>query len=178
MIYSIGHSHLAATDLLALLRDFSVEVVIDVRRQPRSRRHPHFERNVLSASLADAGIDYLWWGESLGGRRQPRADSPNFALDDASLRGYADHMLSEQFRAAALSLATLAARRVTAFMCAEADHQHCHRQLLADHLARMGNTVRHITGPQRALAHIQNAALGDDRDPPVYNRRAQGDLFA
>lgn len=178
MIYSIGHSQLAATDLLSLLRDFNVEVVVDVRRQPRSRRHPHFERRALSASLADAGIDYLWWGEALGGRRQPRADSPNIALDDASLRGYADHMQSEQFRAAARDLATLAARRVTAFMCAEADPVHCHRQLLADHLTRMGNTIGHITGPQHALTHIQNAALGDDRDPPVYNRRAQGDLFA
>lgn len=42
----------------------------------------------------------------------------------------------------------------------------------------MGNTVRHITGPQRALAQIQNAALGDDREPPVYTRRALGVLFA
>lgn len=178
MIYSIGHSHLAVLDFLALLRDFNVEVVVDVRRQPRSRRHPHFERSALSATLAAAGIDYLWWGEALGGRRQPHADSPNFALDDTSLRGYADHMLSAQFRAAARDLATLAARRATAFMCAEAEYQHCHRQLLADHLARMGNTVHHISGPQRAVAHIQNAALGDDREPPVYNRRAQGDLFA
>ena len=59
-------------------------------------------------------------------------------------------------------------------MCAEADHLHCHRQLLADHLAYMGNTVRHITGPQRALAHIQNAALGDDREPPVYTSSLSG----
>lgn len=178
MIYSIGHSNLAAHDLLRLLRNFSVEVVVDVRRQPRSRRHPHFERGALSASLAAAGIDYLWWGETLGGRRQPRADSPNIALADASLRGYADHMLGEQFRAAARELAALAARRITAFMCAEADHLHCHRQLLADHLARMGNAVCHITGLQHALSHIQHAALGDDREPPVYNKRAQGDLFA
>ena len=178
MIHSIGHSNLLAADFLGLLRDFSIEVVVDVRRQPRSRRHPHFERSALCASLAEAGIDYLWWGEALGGRRSPRADSPNIALDDASLRGYADHMLGEQFRAAARELVALAARRATAFMCAEADHQHCHRQLLADHLMHMGGTVRHISGPRRWQDHQRHAALGDDRDPPVYNSRAQGDLFA
>ncbi len=178
MIHSIGHSHLAAADFIALLREFYIEVLVDVRRQPRSRRHPHFERGALAASLAAAGIDYLWWGEALGGRRLPQPDSPHVALTDASLRGYADHMRSSDFRAAAQALAALAAARGTAFMCAEADPHHCHRQLLADHLVLAGGEVRHIVGPRRAVVHIRHAALGDDRDPPVYNRCAQGDLFA
>lgn len=178
MIHSIGHSQLAATDFLALLREFGIAVLVDVRRQPRSRRHPQFERTALAASLADAGIDYLWWGEALGGRRLPRPDSPNFALQDASLRGYADHMQSPAFGEAARALAELGARRATAMMCAEADYTHCHRQLLADHLTAQGVTVRHIAGPGRVLDHQIHAALGDACDPPVYNRRAQGDLFA
>jgi uncharacterized protein (DUF488 family) len=178
MIHSVGHSNLAAADFLALLREFAIEVLVDIRRQPRSRRHPHFERNALAATLAAAGIDYLWWGEALGGRRAARADSPNVALTDMALRGYADHMLGEEFRAAAQALAALAAQRPVAFMCAEADYTHCHRQLLADHLQQLGTTVCHIAGPRRSLPHVRNAALGDACDPPVYNRRAQGDLFA
>jgi len=178
MIHSIGHSHLAAADFLALLRDFDIEVLVDVRRQPRSRRHPQFERHALAASLAAAGIEYLWWGETLGGHRLPRPDSPNFALADAALRGYADHMQSPAFRDAARELAALGARRATAMMCAEADYTHCHRQLLADYLGTLGVTVRHIAGPRRALDHQAHVALGDSCDPPVYNRRAQGDLFA
>lgn len=177
MIFSVGHSLLGAAEFLALLHGFNIEVLVDVRRQPRSRRHPHFERGALAASLAAAGIDYQWWGEALGGHRTPRADSPNFALTDAALRGYADHMHSAAFLDAAAELARLARGRRTAFMCAEADYRHCHRQLLADHLHRLGLEVQHISGPQQASPHIYHAALGDDRDPPVYNRRAQGDLF-
>lgn len=178
MIYSIGHSKLEAAELVALLRDFAVALLVDVRRQPRSRRHPQFERHALAATLNAAGIDYQWWGETLGGRRAPRVDSPHIALTDAGLRGYADHMQGAAFRDAASDLAALAAARVTAFMCAEADYTHCHRQLLADHLQRTGLPVLHIVGPRRAVPHIYHAALGDACDPPVYNRCAQGDLFA
>lgn len=178
MIYSIGHSNLSAEGLIGLLRDFDIALLVDVRRLPRSRRHPQFERDALAARLGEVGIDYQWWGEALGGRRLPRADTPNIALADASLRGYADHMQSAPFRDAADELARLAARRVTAVMCAEADYRHCHRQLLADHLQRNGLAVSHIVGPRQALAHIYHAALGDSCEPPVYNRLAQGDLFA
>lgn len=178
MIHSIGHSQHSATEFVALLRAFAIETLIDIRRQPRSRRHPQFERAALTASLVGAGIAYQWWGETLGGRRAARADSPHTALTDASLRGFADHMGSTEFRHAAQALAALAAQGPIAFMCAEGDHRHCHRQLLADYLARQGIEVRHIVTPLCCLPHVLNAALGDDRHPAVYNRRAQGDLFA
>lgn len=178
MIHSLGHSARSAAEFLALLSAFGITTLVDIRRQPRSRRYPQFERGALATSLAKAGIAYLWWGEALGGRRVARADSPHIALDDTSLRGFADHMDSIVFRDAAQALAALAARGPSAFMCAEADHLHCHRQLLADYLTLRGCEVHHIVTPQHCVPHILNAALGDDRGPAVYNRRAQGDLFA
>ncbi|MBK6657738.1 MAG: DUF488 domain-containing protein [Proteobacteria bacterium] len=178
MIFSIGHSNLAPAAFLERLRAFDIALVVDVRRQPRSRRHPHFERGALADYLGAAGIEYQWWGETLGGRRTPRADTPNIALDDPALRGYADHMLSPPFRDACAALVTLARARRCAVMCAEADYRHCHRQLLADHLQRAGLAVTHIVDAGRGEPHIFHAALGDAREPAVYNRRAQGDLFA
>lgn len=178
MIFSIGHSNLEAPAFVARLRAFDIAVLIDVRRQPRSRRHPHFERAALATLLGGAGIAYQWWGETLGGRRAPRADSPNLALEDAALRGYADHMQGGEFRAAADALVGLAQAQRCAVMCAEADYRQCHRQLLADHLLRAGLAVTHIIDAGHSQPHIFHAALGDSCEPPVYNRRAQGDLFA
>lgn len=178
MIYSIGHSHHGATEFVALVKAFGIETLIDIRRQPRSRRHPQFERPALAATLAARGIEYAWWGDALGGRRVARPDSPHIALRDGALRGFADHMHSAEFRAAAQALAALAAQRPIAFMCAEGDPLHCHRVLLADYLELGGLAVLHITASHSGMRHVLNAALGDDRGAPVYNRCAQGDLFA
>ncbi len=178
VIYSIGHSHHSSAGFLALLQAFNIQTLVDIRRQPRSRRHPHFERAALATSLAASSIQYEWWGAALGGRRVARSDSPHIALQDGAMRGFADHMQSPQFRAAAQALATLAKQRVTAFMCAEGDPLQCHRALLADYLALAGIAVLHITAMHSCAPHILNAALGDDRSAAVYNKRAQGDLFA
>ena len=177
-IYTIGHSHHSSAGFLALLQAFNIETLVDIRRQPRSRRHPHFERAALATTLGANSIQYEWWGAALGGRRVARPDSPHTALQDGAMRGFADHMHSPEFRAAAQALATLAKQRATAFMCAEGNPLQCHRALLADYLELAGIVVLHITNRHSCAPHILNAALGDDRSPAVYNKRAQGDLFA
>jgi len=45
-----------------------VEVVVDVRRFPSSR-FEHFDKEKLAELLSEAGIDYLYMGEELGGYR-------------------------------------------------------------------------------------------------------------
>ena len=69
-IYTIGHSNRSAEALLALLAANGVDLVADVRRFPRSRRHPQFDIETLPAFLAGHGIGYRHL-ESLGGRRRP-----------------------------------------------------------------------------------------------------------
>src|SRR3989442_1050673 len=44
MIYTIGHSTREPGEFLDLLAAHRVTQVVDVRRYPASRRHPHFER--------------------------------------------------------------------------------------------------------------------------------------
>lgn len=177
MILTIGHSNRTAAAFNALLAAFDVEVLVDVRAVPRSRRHPQFERDALAAALAAEGRDYLWWGAAFGGMRRARPDSPHRALPADGLRGYADHMGSASFRAARSELLALAAARQVALMCAEADFRHCHRQLLADSLALAGAEVRHIRAPDSALPHEFHPALCNARYPPVYNAGCIADLF-
>jgi hypothetical protein len=56
---------------------------------------------------------------SLGGLRHARPDSVNLGGRNASFRGYADYMQSDDFAAGLARLEHLAARRPTAIMCAE-----------------------------------------------------------
>jgi uncharacterized protein (DUF488 family) len=128
---------------LNLLAAHRVELVVDVRRWPSSRRFPHFNREALAAALAGEGIGYLW-REDLGGYRRPSPDSPNTAWRTGAFRAYADFMLTPAFDQIMEELQGLAEAKRMALMCAEAVPWRCHRQLLADAFTVRGWTVRHI----------------------------------
>lgn len=142
-IHTVGHSTRTLEVFLKLLNAHRIELLIDVRRWPMSRRHPHFNREALSASLKAGGIDYLW-RQDLGGFRKPEANSPNTAWRVAAFRAYADFMLTAEFEKIAAEIETLAGAKRIALMCAEAVHWQCHRQLLADAFLVRKWAVRHI----------------------------------
>ena len=49
--YTIGHSTRSLADLIAALKAAGVTAVADIRRFPRSRRHPHFNSENLAPAL-------------------------------------------------------------------------------------------------------------------------------
>ncbi len=156
MVYTIGHSTRELGEFLNLLAAHGVTQVVDVRRYPASRRHPHFAREALAAALAAVGIAYQHEPE-LGGRRTARRDSTNTAWRSASFRGYADYMETPEFADALGRLRELARVRPTAILCAEAVPWRCHRQLIADALVARGDPVSHILGVARADPHQLSA---------------------
>ena len=78
MIYTIGHSTLAAAAFVDLLAAHEIRQLADIRTIPKSRRHPHFVREALDAFLASRAIVYRHF-PALGGLRKPRTDSINTA---------------------------------------------------------------------------------------------------
>jgi uncharacterized protein (DUF488 family) len=88
-IHTIGHSTRSIDAFLGLLDAHSVELLIDVRRWPASKRNPQFHREVLANSLQENGLTYLWRGD-LGGFRKPAPDSVNTAWQVGAFRAYAD----------------------------------------------------------------------------------------
>ena len=152
-ILTVGHSNHEEQAFVELLRGAAVGLIADVRRYPGSRRQPHFERTALAAVLLEAGIDYRWLGESLGGRRKPQPDSANGAWESEQFRGYADHMASAEFASGLAELEQLAADKRVAVMCAEAWWIRCHRRLIADALIARGRRVLHLGANGRLEEH-------------------------
>src|SRR3977135_3908417 len=77
-IWTIGHSTRTIEEFVGLLRHYQIEILVDVRHFPGSRRLPHFNKDSLHDALATAGIRYEHLVE-LGGRRPVRPDSHNVA---------------------------------------------------------------------------------------------------
>jgi uncharacterized protein (DUF488 family) len=152
-LYTLGHSTRSFDELLALLRENGVARLLDVRTVPRSRHNPQFNTEVLATSLAQAGLGYTH-RRDLGGLRKPRKDSPNQGWKNASFRGYADYMQTEEFASALQELLVEAEREPVAIMCAEALPWRCHRSLISDALTVRGAQVRHIMGPGKQKAHV------------------------
>jgi uncharacterized protein (DUF488 family) len=142
-IHTLGHSTRPIEIFLALLEAHRIELLVDVRRWPASRRYPQFNREPLADTLAQRGVNYLWC-VALGGFRKPASDSPNTAWKVAAFRGYADFMLTDEFQSTITELEKLAGSKRSAVMCAEAVPWRCHRQLIADAFLVRGWSVQHI----------------------------------
>jgi uncharacterized protein (DUF488 family) len=157
VVWTIGHSTRSLEGFVDLLAENGIEAVADVRRYPGSRRWPHFAREPLAGALDECGLAYLWLPE-LGGRRSPRADSPNTAWRSAAFRGYADYMATDAFAEGLDRLVNLACGLRTAVMCAESVWWRCHRGLIADVLRWLRFDVIHILGPGSTAPHPYTAA--------------------
>jgi len=142
-VLTIGHSTRTIEEFLSVLKAHGVERLVDVRSIPKSRRVPQFNSVALAASLREQGIEYVHL-KSLGGLRHPKKDSINTSWRNASFRGYADYMASEEFRGGLQRLLQLASAKRTAIMCAEAVPWRCHRSLIGDALLVRGVHVEDI----------------------------------
>jgi uncharacterized protein (DUF488 family) len=174
-VHTIGHSTRTIDAFLGLLEAHSIELVIDVRRWPASKRNPQFHREALANSLREKAIAYLWRGD-LGGFRKPAADSPNSGWRVAPFRAYADFMMTTQFDAIMSEMEAIATRSRITLMCAEAVPWRCHRQLLADAFTVRGWAVRHIM-ENGCQAHALPEFAERTGKQIIYRKSNQRNLF-
>jgi uncharacterized protein (DUF488 family) len=152
-IWTIGHSTRSADTFISLLTTNGIKLLADVRSLPGSKRYPQFNKETLTNSLGKIGIRYEHFPE-LGGRRKARPDSSNTAWRNASFRGYADYMETEEFRKGIRRLLDLACQAgQTAIMCAEAVWWRCHRGLISDYLKACDIEVMHILDANKTEPH-------------------------
>jgi uncharacterized protein (DUF488 family) len=157
-MWTIGHSTRAIDDFISLLEENEIKLLVDVRAWPGSKRYPQFNKDTLAESLNAHGIRYEHFPE-LGGKRKSKPDSRNTAWRNASFRGYADYMETEQFQKGIERLLEVAAEAgPIAIMCAEAVWWRCHRSLVADYLKARGVEVLHILGANKVGPHPYTSA--------------------
>ncbi len=141
-LFTIGHSNHAIEHFIELLRQHQITLLVDVRSQPYSQWASQFNRELLHHDLEEAGVHYLYRGDSLGGRPEAGQALPDYktmALRPAYLQGI-DQLLD------------LARSERLAVMCSEGDFHHCHRHLLITQtLLARDATVLHIQ-PDGTLA--------------------------
>src|SRR5438094_10235820 len=157
-ILTIVHTTHAIDEFISLIEEIEIKLLADVRAWPGSKRYPHFNKDALKESQNAHGIRYEHFSE-LGGKRKAKPDSRNTAWRNASFRGYADYMETEQFQKGVERLLDVAAEAgPTAIMCAEAVWWRCHRSLIADYLKARGVEVLNILGANKVEPHPYTSA--------------------
>jgi uncharacterized protein (DUF488 family) len=167
-LLTVGHGRLDEEGLGALLRDASVELLVDVRRFPGSRANPAVGRDALPAWLPGIGIDYRW-EERLGGRRKlPAGDDDDPWWQVEAFRAYAAHTRTEEFGEAMGALLDEVAARRVAVMCSESVWWRCHRRVVADvAVLAHGVEVRHLMHDGRLTEHRPSGGARLRRDGRV-----------
>jgi uncharacterized protein (DUF488 family) len=173
LVYTLGHSNHPIEKFLGLLQDNAITAVADVRSQPVSRRHPHFNKERLSATLAQQGVAYVFVGAELGARSN----------DDSCYEGgrvqYQRLAATPLFKQGIDRVLAGAKQFRIALMCAEKEPLDCHRTLLVSRaLEKRGVAITHILAdgsvenqPQTMKRLIDMVGLGG---PGGRN----GDIFA
>jgi len=151
-IFTIGHSNRTIEEFIGLLRENGVERVIDIRTIPKSRHNPQFNQDALATALRAKKIGYVHL-KKLGGLRHARADSVNLGWHNASFRGFADYMQTEEFEEGLERAIRLAEAKPSVLMCAEAVPWRCHRSLVADAFEVRGFPVMDIISASAPRAH-------------------------
>ena len=152
MIFTIGHSTRTVEEFVRILQAFEIELDVDIRAVPRSRRNPQFEGDALRKTLEENRIEYVH-ARALGGLRPAKKDSINTGWKNASFRGFADYMQTQEFAEALDWLIAAAAKKTAVIMCAEAVPWRCHRSLVGDALLARGVEVIDILSATNSKEH-------------------------
>ncbi len=129
LIYTLGTSNRSIDEFLAILQEYSIKKVFDVRRFPKSTRYCHFNRESLSRTLEQAGYSYLWVGELLGGYRRG---------------GYEKYRTRPEYGRGLAQIEKIAVDMLSVLVCAEKLPWKCHRLQIAQDLINTGWKVIHI----------------------------------
>ena len=145
-IWTIGHWTCPPDVVLETLGSAGIEVLVDVRKMPGSRRSPQFDADEMPSWLDEAGIEYVHLSE-LGGRRPKQKEVDpglNAGWQNASFKNYADYTLTPEFEEGLAQLTKMASRQHVAVMCGEPMPWRCHRLLISNTLTARGWSVVHL----------------------------------
>src|SRR6059058_4782044 len=146
-LFTIGYEQTPPKAVLDELEHAGVKLLVDVRAVAASRR-PGFSKSQLAAGLDDRGISYLHL-RGLGTPKEGR-EAAHSGKFDLLHRIYAKHLKTPQAKEELDELSTLVRKSgPVCILCYERDHQHCHRQWIAEIIhERAGALIDNLLPPQ------------------------------
>lgn len=139
-LWTVGHSTTDADKFNESLASADIDLLVDVRSLPGSRKFPHFNKETMPNWLK---VKYQHLPD-LGGRRRGPRSGLNDGWRNDSFRSYADYMLTDSFKSGLEQLLELAQDQRVAYMCSEAVPWRCHRSLISDALVSRDVSVVHL----------------------------------
>ena len=141
-IFTIGYEKSTIDAFVSRLVDAEIEVLVDVRELPLSRK-AGFSKNGLDAAVSEAGIEYLHV-KALGDPK-PGRDAARAGNHDLFVEIFTQHMDGEVAQSALTELADTVRGKRICLTCFERHHEGCHRKIVAERLsALVGMPVEHI----------------------------------
>ena len=173
---TIGYGARSIEVFIAALKDHGIEYLIDVRSRPYSRFKPDFSKEALTVHLENAGIRYVFMGDSLGGL----PDDESCYVD-----GKVDYDIVETrpFYIGGIERLQDAHRQQlpVALMCSEGKPEQCHRsKLIANTLEEQDIPIMHIDENDRLISQNdvrlryskgQPSLFGDDFEQLTSRKR-------
>ena len=139
MIYTIGHGMADMSLFMATLRENGIEILIDVRSSPYSKRAPQFNRDKLEKVCRHKHIEYLWRGKSLGGFGEIPEDFFMKGIVELLEKGVKSNIV---------------------LMCSETDYKRCHRYYkITPELEKAGLEVTHLKVIEGARMYRQTSLI-------------------
>jgi uncharacterized protein (DUF488 family) len=179
-IYTIGYGAREIDDLLAALKANDITFLLDVRSKPYSRYKPDFSKDALAHHLEQAGVRYVFMGDTLGGQPEDRDCYTDDKVDYAKVEQKAFYKQGIE----RLQKAYRQQLRVV-LMCSEGKPEMCHRsKLIGQTLTVLGIPVMHIDEADRLIGQAdvllrlnkgQPSLFGDDFQEFTSRKRYQED---
>jgi uncharacterized protein (DUF488 family) len=132
-LLTIGYEGCTIDQVLAELKAAGVELLIDVRAVPQSRK-PGFSKRQLAAGLDEQGISYIHL-QGLG-TPKPGRDAVRAGHPERMEPIFREHMISDRAQAELAQAKGLARERRACLLCFEQDPLQCHRRLVAELITR------------------------------------------
>ena len=169
-LLTVGHGSLSQEALGALLTGAGVQRLVDVRRFPGSRAHPHVAADALAGWLPPLGVAYRS-EPRLGGRRRLDGPSEDPWWTVEAFRAYAAHTRTPEFTGALADVLAEAATAAVAVLCSEAVWWRCHRRLVADVVVLVHERpVHHLMPDGRTPPHRPSEGARRTGDALVWDR--------
>lgn len=151
-LHSIGYGNRSIEDFINQLQQFGIEYLVDVRSKPYSKFNPDFKKKSLDHNLKQAGIQYVFLGDSLGGMPEnPCCYNETGKVDYNRIR------IQDFYKNSLLRLITAHHKNVKlAIMCSELNPASCHRsKLIGVDLLEQGINLNHINQHNRLMSQAE-----------------------